>query len=227
MFWPGRLADDRDYRAESARGPLEEAHGGALASKIPERSRKKEASPPKKANLSPKPVRDKHFISRWFIRDHWADGPNTTRWRRSGETWSKDRILFGSWGHRQGLWSDRWEAYFGLLEGDAKRPLQMLLAVEPLNQPQQLAFVAHLVVHLLRNPRFVEGLRISMRGMIESAAVERGDLLKNWRAPRMKPSTKTMKSMMLTRGRCLWSRWAIGRPANLSLSCQTHFVQEV
>ena len=43
------------------------------------RALEKEASPPKEANLSPKPVRDKHFISRWFIRDHWADGPNATR----------------------------------------------------------------------------------------------------------------------------------------------------
>jgi hypothetical protein len=169
----------------------------------------KEASPPKEANLSPKPVRDKHFISRWFIRDHWADGPNTTRWRRSGETWSKDRILFGSWGHRQGLWSDRLEAYFGLLEGDAKRPLQMLLAVEPLNQPQQLAFVAHLVVHLLRNPRFVEGLRIRMRGMIESAAVERGVSFEELARAAYETLYKNNKVYDACARPLLWSRWAI------------------
>jgi hypothetical protein len=133
----------------------------------------RETTPPAPTKLSVMPVRDKHFISRWFIRDHWAEGPNTTRWRKSQGGWSRKQILFGSWGHRQGLWSDRLETYFGLLEGDAKSPLQMLLAVEPLNQPQQLAFVAHLVVHILRNPSFVEGLRHHMRDMLENAAAER------------------------------------------------------
>lgn len=169
----------------------------------------KEASPPKKRDLSPKPVRDKHFISRWFIRDHWADGPNTTRWRKSGETWSKDRILFGSWGHRQGLWSDRLEAYFGLLEGDAKRPLQMLLAVEPLNQPQQLAFVGHLVVHLLRNPKFVEGLRISMREMMESAAAERGVSFEELARAAYETLYNNNEIYDAYARPLLWSRWAI------------------
>ncbi len=133
-----------------------------------------EATPPQRAKLPIKPVRDKHFISRWFIRDYWANGSQATCWRKVNDAWSRFDVPFGRWGHRRELWGDKLEAYFSLLEGDAKRPIQMLLAVEPLNQPQQLAFVAHLVIHLLRNPRFIGALRTGLRGMHEQTAREMG-----------------------------------------------------
>lgn len=134
----------------------------------------RETLPQPSAKLPIKPVRNKHFISRWFIRDYWANGPQATCWRKVNDAWARCDVPFGRWGHRRKLWSDKLEAYFSLLEGDAKRPIQMLLAVEPLNQPQQLAFIAHLVIHLLRNPRFIGALRTGLRGMHEQTAREMG-----------------------------------------------------
>lgn len=134
----------------------------------------RETTPKPRAKLQIKPVRDKHFISRWFISDYWANGPQATRWRKDGDAWSRRDVPFGRWGHRRGLWGDKLEAYFSLLEGDAKIPIQMLLAVEPLNQPQQQAFVTHLVIHLLRNPRFIDALRTGLRDMHEKTARKMG-----------------------------------------------------
>lgn len=134
----------------------------------------REKSAPQPTTLAVKPVRDKHFISRWFIRDYWADGANATRWRRIDGDLTREKILFAAWGHREGLWDDRIEAYFGLLENDGKRPIQMLLAIIPLNPPQQEAFVAYIVIHMLRNPRFVVGLRTQLKGMYDEAARDAG-----------------------------------------------------
>ena len=134
----------------------------------------REANPPRPATLAVKPVRDQHFISRWFIRDYRAMGDKATRWRRGADGWSRDDILFARWGHRTRSWDDRLEAYFGLLEGDAKLPIQRLLATAPLNPPQQEAFVAYLVIHLLRNPALIDVLRRYNRQLLEDAAVAAG-----------------------------------------------------
>lgn len=124
--------------------------------------------------LAIKPVRDKHFISRWFIRDFWAEGPSATRWRKSAKGWTRGPLPFGRWGHRVGLWDDRVEAWFALIEADGKRPVEMLLRVEPLNPPQQKALVGFLVIHELRNPLLVEGLRERLRDLFEAGAAETG-----------------------------------------------------
>lgn len=134
----------------------------------------REANPSAPAKLAVKPVNDQHFISRWFIRDYWAEGDKTMRWRQEHGEWLREHILFARWGHRRRVWSDRVEAYFGLLEGDAKRPIQQLLASEPLSPPQQEAFIAYLVIHLLRSPTFIDGLRQNLRQQLEEAAQATG-----------------------------------------------------
>ena len=45
-----------------------------------------------------------------------------------------------------------------MLEGDAVRPLEMLLRVEPLNRPQREALVGFIVIQRLRNPHFMASL---------------------------------------------------------------------
>jgi hypothetical protein len=134
----------------------------------------REENPPIPKPLSVKPVRQKHFISRWFIRDFWSNGGMATRWRRSGDDWDRRTIPFGRWGHREGLWDDRVEAWFMLVEGDGKKPLEMLLATEPLNPPQREALVGFLVIHMLRNPSLVLGLRHHLRDMMDEAAADAG-----------------------------------------------------
>lgn len=129
----------------------------------------REKNPPASPKLAVKPVNDQHFISRWFIRDYWAAGDKATRWRREHGGWFREDILFARWGHRRRIWNDWVEAYFGLLEGDAKRPIQRLLATEPLNPPQQEAFIAFLVIHILRSPPFIDGLRHSLHQQLEEA----------------------------------------------------------
>lgn len=169
----------------------------------------RETTPQSRPGLPIKPVRDKHFISRWFIRDYWANGPQATCWRKVNDAWSRCDVPFGRWGHRQELWGDKLEAYFSLLEGDAKRPIQMLLAVEPLNQPQQQAFVAHLVIHLLRNPRFIGALRTGLRDMHEQTAREMGASVDD--VARNLYETLYQSNELYDRYArpLLWSQWAI------------------
>ncbi|MEX2374524.1 MAG: hypothetical protein WD942_02935 [Dehalococcoidia bacterium] len=97
---------------------------------------------PKQAKLAVKAVAKNHFIPRWFIRDNWAVDNQIRRWRRSEDGWTPSWAGIGEWGYRHKLYSDPLEAYFGLLEGDAKRPIQMLLETNPLNIPQREALVA-------------------------------------------------------------------------------------
>ena len=119
----------------------------------------REANPPQAKKLAVQPVGKNHFIPRWFIRDHWATDGKVLRWRRTSEGWASRKIGFGQWGYRRELYSNQLEAYFSLLEGDAKRPIEMLLETLPLNAPQREALVGFLVIHLLRNPYFIGTLQ--------------------------------------------------------------------
>jgi hypothetical protein len=112
---------------------------------------------PRRAKLVIKRVEKNHFIPRSFIRDYWAADGNVLLWRRVNEGWSSTRRSFGKWGFRSNLYSNRLEAYFGLLEGDAKMPVQMLLERKPLNAPQRKSLVGFLIIQILRNPSFIEG----------------------------------------------------------------------
>lgn len=117
----------------------------------------REANPPR-TKLAAKPVGKNHFIPRWLIRDHWATNGKVLPWRRACEGWTSKKCGFGQWGYRRDLYSNRLEAYFGLLEGDAKRPIETLLGTSPLNSPQRAALVGFLVIQFLRNPYTVTAL---------------------------------------------------------------------
>ncbi|MDK2770090.1 MAG: DUF4238 domain-containing protein [Sphingomonas sp.] len=130
---------------------------------------------PRRQVLAVKPVGKNHFIPRWFIRDLWAVDGKVLRWRRDGETWISARRGFGEWGYRHNLYSDRLEAWFGLLEGDAKKPVEMLLDTRPLNGPQREAFVGFLIIQLLRNPTFIEAHNQHLAPVIDSLDPSEGE----------------------------------------------------
>ena len=121
---------------------------------------------PKRAKLSVKPVSKNHFIPRWFIRDYWATHGKVLQWRRTSNGWTSSKRGFGEWGYRRKLYSDRLEAYFSLVDGDAKRPIQMLLETHPLNPPQREALVGFLVIQFLRNPYFITTLQQGLAPII-------------------------------------------------------------
>ena len=56
------------------------------------------------------------------------------------------------------VYSDPLEAYFSLVEGDAKCPINMLLETYPLNSPQREAIVGFLVIQVLRNAAIQEAV---------------------------------------------------------------------
>ncbi len=132
----------------------------------------REANPPR-TKLAVKPVGKNHFIPRWFIRDHWAINGKILRWRRTAEGWTSSPCGFGQWGYRHDLYSNHLEAYFGLLEGDAKRPIEMLLEMSPLNSPQREALVGFLVIQFLRNPYTIAALHRGVAPVI--AELGQGD----------------------------------------------------
>ncbi|WP_448662851.1 DUF4238 domain-containing protein [Sphingomonas sp. CJ20] len=111
----------------------------------------------------------------WRIRDLWAVEGKVLRWRRDGDGWTSARRGFGEWGYRHNLYSDRLEAYFGLLEGDAKKPVEMLLDTRPLNGPQREAFVGFLIIQLLRNPAFIEAHNEHLAPVLESLDPSEGE----------------------------------------------------
>jgi hypothetical protein len=78
----------------------------------------------------------------------------------------KVRTPLGSWWFRINLYSDHLEAYFSLLEGDAAKPIEMVLKVEPLNRPQREALIGFIVIQRIRNPHFMEFLAKSMSPLV-------------------------------------------------------------
>ena len=163
---------------------------------------------PRAATLAIKPVGKNHFIPRWFIRDNWAVDGKVLRWRRAGEGWTSARRGFGEWGYRHNLYSDRLEAYFSLLEGDAKLPIEMLLDTRPLNGPQCDALIGFLVIQILRNPSFIEALQ---RGIAPVIAAE--GYADDPKMPSKAYETIYQNNELYDRfARPLkWSRWAIVR----------------
>lgn len=123
---------------------------------------------PKKTRLSVKKVDDAHFIPKSFIRRYWSKNGKVYRYIKT-ETGSFEAsiISYGQWGYLRGLYSDKLEAYFGLVEGDAVRPIEMLLKVEPLNRPQKEALVGFIVIQRLRNPIFMSSLIDHMRPIVK------------------------------------------------------------
>lgn len=165
---------------------------------------------PRSATLAIKPVGKNHFIPRWFIRDLWAVDGKVLRWRRTEAGWTSARRGFGEWGYRHNLYSDWLEAYFALLEGDAKRPIEMLLDARPLNCPQRESFVGFLVVQMFRNPFFIEAVQQGTAPVIAREGYA-GD-------PNM--ATRAFESMFRNNNLydqvarpVMWSRWAIVKSA--------------
>lgn len=126
----------------------------------------KRARNPRQAKLAVKPVAKNHFIPRWFLKDNWATDDLLRRWRRTRKGWTSSPRNFGKWGFRHALYSDQLEAYFALLEGDAKRPIEMLLGTRPLNGPQREAFVGFLIIQMLRNPHLIEAIEKGIAPLI-------------------------------------------------------------
>ena len=161
---------------------------------------------PRKTTLAIKPVGKNHFISKWFIKDNWATNGKVRRWRRTDAGWSASPLGFGEWGYRHNLYSDRLEAYFSLLEGDAKRPIEMLLDTRPLNHPQRDALVGFLIIHVLRNPHFIEKLQNSIAPVIASSG-HADDSTMPGRAYESMFKNNAFYDQVARP--ILWSRWAI------------------
>jgi hypothetical protein len=123
----------------------------------------------KKAPATPQRVEENHFIPKSFIKKYWSEGQSVYRSIKTSKGLDeKKKTPVGSWGFRQNLYSDHLEAYFGLLEGDAAVPIQLLLSVEPLNRPQREALVGFIIIQRLRNPHFMELLASSVAPVIAS-----------------------------------------------------------
>lgn len=161
---------------------------------------------PRRATLAVKPVGKNHFIPRWFIRDNWAVDGKVLRWRRAEAGWMSARRGFGEWGYRHNLYSDQLEAYFSLLEGDAKRPIQMLLDTIPLNEPQRDALVGFLVIQLLRNPQFIDAVH---RGIAPAIAQEGYADDAEMPSKAYESMFKNNKLYHQLAHPVMWSRWAI------------------
>lgn len=122
----------------------------------------------KKVKLAIEPKEDNHFIPKSFIKRYWSENGKIRRYKIDPQgRFILNIISFGQWGFLKNLYSDRLEAYFGLIEGDAVQPISMLLNVEPLNRPQKEALIGFIVIQRLRNPIFIETLRNKMVPVVE------------------------------------------------------------
>ena len=200
--------------AEIILGTARMVHESVWSKRLEERWKPKSAKAierganPKPAKLAIKPVEKNHFIPRWFIRDHWATDGKVRRWRRSPEGWRVSERGFGEWGYRRNLYSDALEAYFGLLEGDAKRPIEMLLDTHALNSPQREALVGFLVIQFLRNPYIMTEIHHALAPVI--AELGHGD---DPEIPRKAYESLYRNNEFYHRiaSPVMWSPWAIVR----------------
>ncbi|MBB1336626.1 DUF4238 domain-containing protein [Pseudoalteromonas sp. SR44-2] len=111
---------------------------------------------PKANKLVIKKVGDNHFIPKSFIRKYWSENGRIRKNNINGTKITSRNIPFSQWGFVKNLYSDKLEAYFGLIEGDASIPLQKLLDFEPLNGPQKKAVIGFIVIQRFRNPKFID-----------------------------------------------------------------------
>lgn len=111
---------------------------------------------PKKIKLTIKEVNDNHFIPKSFIRKYWSEDVKIKKNTIKGVEITSKNIPFSKWGFVKNLYSDKLEAYFGLIECDASIPIRKLLEVEPLNGPQKKAVISFIVFQQLRNPIFMD-----------------------------------------------------------------------
>ena len=164
------------------------------------------AKNPRNPKLAVKPVTKNHFIPRSFLKTNWATDDELLRWKRTESGWKSSKRNFGKWGFRKGLYSDELEAYFGLLEGDAKKPIEMLLGMRPLNDPQRSAFVGFLVIQMLRNPHFIEASAKGVAPVIAECGYGHDSTM-----PRRAHETLFGNNELYDHFArpLLWSRWAI------------------
>ncbi|EMN7319766.1 DUF4238 domain-containing protein [Vibrio vulnificus] len=124
---------------------------------------------PKVTVITPQNVEDNHFIPKSFIKRYWSKGQYVFRCTKNPEGFDeKKKIPLGSWGFRKNLYSNRLEAYFGLIEGDAAKPIQMMLKVEPLNRPQREALIGFIIIQRIRNPYFIDKIERSVAPVVAS-----------------------------------------------------------
>jgi len=135
-----------------------------------EKALKKESSPevaPTPIVVPPQKKNKNHFIPEFFIESYWSKLNTIFRFTKNtnGEA-TRDLKTFAQWGYLKNIYSDEREEWFGLLEGDAERPLKMLLNVEPLNRPQRESLVGFIVIQRLRNPHFMDSLKLQMKPIV-------------------------------------------------------------
>ncbi len=110
-------------------------------------------------HIVPKKTDENHFIPKFFIKKYWSNDDYVYKNVKTPEGINeKIRTPVGGWAYRRNLYSNYLEAYFSLLEGDAVKPIQMILNVEPLNIPQREALIGFIVIQRLRNPFFIEAI---------------------------------------------------------------------
>lgn len=124
--------------------------------KLKTRSALAKEKKPKANKLVIKKVGDNHFIPKSFIRKYWSENGRIRKNNINGPKITSRNIPFSQWGFVKNLYSDKLEAYFGLIEGDASIPLQKLLDFEPLNGPQKKAVIGFIVIQRFRNPKFID-----------------------------------------------------------------------
>lgn len=124
---------------------------------------KREASPPRPKPRTPKRVSENHFISKFFLRKFWLFDDTLTIHEKLETAVAPTTDVLGSWGWQKGLYSNKLEDRFSLIEGDAEKPLQKIMKTELLNDPERHSLLGYLIVQKLRNPflrqRLLEGSR--------------------------------------------------------------------
>lgn len=158
--------------------------------------------------LAVKPVSKNHFIPKWFIRDLWSIDGRVQRWKRDKAGWVSKPLSFGQWGYRQKLYSDRLEAYFALIEGDAKLPIEMLLDTRPLNGPQRESLVGFMIIQMLRNPFFMESTQHLLMPVIEQAGYADDPTMAERAFESMFSNNEFYDELARP---VMWSQWAIVR----------------
>jgi len=127
----------------------------------------------KKTKIVPQKVEKNHFIPKSYIKKYWSEGQFVYKGIKTPSgVKQKIRTPLGSWGFRINLYSDHLEAYFGLLEGDAAKPIEMVLKVEPLNRPQREALIGFIIIQRIRNPHFMGSLAKSMSPLVANEVGE-------------------------------------------------------
>lgn len=105
----------------------------------------------KKRNI--KNVDKNHFITKSFIKRYWTNSELNIHLFNKENLIAKS-LPYGKFGHKNNIYSNNLEDYFGLIESNSINIIEKLINIIPINIIEKNSLITFIIIHYLRNPYY-------------------------------------------------------------------------